>query len=84
MRRWRDPDEGREWEVTLEAPGKVLSVPPDMHNAGARLPEDAIRIVFRSGDEQVDEEYTGLVPPEEMEEKALARWWRSARKGEGL
>ncbi len=53
-------EDGREWSTTLEAPGSVMRVPPELENAGGMLPEEAIHIVFRSGDETLREEYTGL------------------------
>lgn len=50
--------DGREWTVTFEAPGKVLSVPPSLEKSGALLPEHEIRIVFTSGGETHSAEYT--------------------------
>src|SRR5215218_2658898 len=52
--------DGREWWVTLEAPGKVLSVAPELEKSGALLPEHQIQIVFTSGEERYAEEYTEL------------------------
>ena len=48
-------EDGTEWRVTLEAPGKVLSVPASLEKSGALLPEHELRIVFARGD---DEEYS--------------------------
>lgn len=77
------PD-GVRWIVTLEAPGRLLQVAPEFENVGAMLPEEAIRIVFRSGDQQLSEEYTALTPLESMDEGDLRDWWEAARRGKGL
>lgn len=84
MARTYRSDDGREWEVTLEAPGKVLSVPPSLEKSGALLPEHEIRIVFTSGDEQVSEEYVGLAALEDMSDSDLEEWFRAAREHRGL
>ena len=76
--------DGREWWVTLEAPGKILSVPPDLEKSGALLPEHQIRIVFTSGDERLSEEYTELAALEDLSEDDLDEWFEAAQKGEGL
>lgn len=81
--RYRSTD-GREWEVTLEAPGKVLSVPPELERSGALLPEHQVRIVFRSGDEQYDEEYTELARLEDLSPEDLEEWLTAARRGKGV
>ena len=76
--------DGREWWVTLEAPGKVLSVSPDLEKSGALLPEHQIRIVFTSGDQQFSEEYTEFAALEDLSEGDLNEWFEAAQKGEGL
>lgn len=82
-RTYRAPD-GRDWEVTLEAPGKVLSVPPSLEKSGAMLPEHQLQIVFRSGDEQIGEEYTELSPVEDLSDDDLKEWWEAAQADRGL
>lgn len=82
-RRYRSPD-GREWEVTLESPGKLLSVPPSLEKSGAMLPEHEVRIVFTSGDERLSQEYTELAALEDLSEGDLAEWFAAAREGRGL
>ncbi len=81
--RYRSED-GREWEVTLEAPGKVLSVDPELERSGALLPEHQIQIVFTSGDERLAEEFTGFSLLEDLSEEQLAEWFEAARRGQGL
>jgi hypothetical protein len=76
--------EGREWEVTLEAPGKVLSVPPELERSGALLPEHQVQIVFASGEERYAEEYTELAALEDLSEDDLEEWLRAARRGKGV
>jgi hypothetical protein len=76
--------DGREWQVTLEAPGKVLSVPPSLEKSGALLPEHEIRIFFRSGDIVVSEEYTALTPLEDLSDNELQTWLDAALAGTGL
>jgi hypothetical protein len=76
--------DGREWTAALEAPGSLLGVPPELKNVGAMLPEEAVRIVFRSGEETVGEEYTGLTPVEELSEEDLQEWLDAAMRGRGL
>ena len=77
-------DDGRDWIVTLEAPGKVLSVPPSLEKSGAMLPEHEVRIVFTSGGESISEEYTSLTPLEDLSENHLREWFEAAKKGSGL
>jgi hypothetical protein len=77
-------DDGREWSAALEAPGTVMRVPPELENAGGMLPEEAIHIVFRSGEETLREEYTGLTMLEDMSDDDLREWFRAARRGRGL
>ena len=77
------PD-GREWVVTLESPGKALSVPPSLEKSGALLPEHEVRIVFASNGEVVSEEYTAMTPLEDLSDDDLQEWLEAARKGEGL
>ena len=77
-------EDGREWEVTLEAPGRVLAVPPELERSGANLPEHQIRIVFTSGEERLSEEYTALTALEDLSEGDLSEWYHAARRGRGL
>jgi hypothetical protein len=77
-------EDGREWTVTLEAPGKVLSVPPSLEKSGALLPEHEIRIVFSSGQETYSEEYTALTPLEDLSDDEIQEWLDAAIKGTGL
>jgi hypothetical protein len=77
-------DDGREWVVTLEAPGKVLSVPPSLEKSGALLPEHQVKIVFTSGDQRIGEEYTELAALEDLSSDDLDEWFRAAQKGEGV
>lgn len=77
-------EDGREWMVTLEAPGKVLSVAPSLEKSGALLPEHEVRIVFTSGETVLSEEYTALAPLEDLSENELEEWYRAALKGTGL
>lgn len=76
--------DGREWTVTLDAPGKVLSVPPSLEKSGALLPEHAVMIVFSSGEEQLSHEYTELTPVEDLSEDDLREWFEAARGGRGI
>ena len=76
--------DGKEWWVTLEAPGKVLSVSPDLEKSGALLPEHQIQIVFSSGEERYAEEYTELAALEDLSEGDLNEWFEAARKGDGI
>ena len=80
---YRSPD-GREWLVTLEAPGKIMSVPPSLEKSGAMLPEHQVRIVFTSGDEQISQEYTEMAALEDLSEDDLLEWWQAAREDRGL
>lgn len=77
-------DDGREWIVSLEGVLPGQSGPRVMENAGAMLPEESVRIVFRSGEETVSEEYTGLAAVEDLSESDLREWLESAREGKGL
>jgi hypothetical protein len=77
-------EDGREWMVTLEAPGKVLSVPPSLEKSGANLPEHQLQIVFTSGDETYSEEYTALRALEDLSEGNLKEWFEAARRGDGV
>jgi hypothetical protein len=81
--RYRSRD-GREWEVSLDAPGKVLSVPPELERSGALLPEHQLQIVFTSGEERYSEEYTELAPLEDLSEDELEEWLQAAREGKGV
>ena len=76
--------DGREWEVTLENPGEVLSVDPSLEKSGALLPEHQIQIVFTSGEERLAEEYTEFSALEDLSESDLEEWYRAVRKGEGI
>jgi hypothetical protein len=77
-------EDGREWVVTLDAPGKVLSVPPSLEKSGALLPEHALRIVFTSGGESVSAEYTALTPLEDLSDDDLAEWLDAAHDRDAL
>jgi hypothetical protein len=77
-------EDGREWEVTLESPGSVMSVPPSLEKSGALLPEHEVRIVFSSEGESISEEYTELAALEDLSENDLEEWFRAAREGHGL
>ena len=72
------------WEVTLESPGQLLSVPPSLEKSGALLPEHQIQIVFSSGEERLAEEYTELAALEDLSEGDLEEWYEAVRKGEGI
>ncbi len=82
-RRWRSPD-GREWTVSLDVPGSIMAVAPELENAGGMLPEEAVNIVFRSGDETLREEYTLLAEVADLSDKQLTEWYEAAKRGEGL
>lgn len=77
-------EDGRVWTATLEGSRIGMSGPPVLENAGGMLPEEAVRIVFRSGDETISEEYTGLAAVEDLSEGDLREWFESARQGGGL
>ena len=81
--RYRSED-GKEWWVTLESPGKLFSVSPDLEKSGAMLPEHQIRIVFTSGEECYSDEYTEFAALEDLSEGDLAEWLAAARSGHGL
>lgn len=76
--------DGKEWIVSLESPGKLLSVDPDLENSGANLPEHEIRIVFRSGGTELSEEYTALTSLEDLSDDDLEEWFEAARTGSGV
>lgn len=82
-RTYRAPD-GRDWLVTLESPGKVMSVPPSLEKSGAMLPEHEVRIVFSSGEESISEEYTELAAVEDLSDDDLREWWQAAKEHRGL
>ena len=77
-------NDGREWDVTLDAPGKVLSVDPELEKSGALLPEHQVQIVFTSGDERYSEEYTEMSLLEDLSEDELQEWLDAARRGRGV
>ncbi|HEV2147758.1 MAG TPA: hypothetical protein VGR37_10180 [Longimicrobiaceae bacterium] len=77
-------DDGRSWTVALEGSRIGMSGPPVLENAGGMLPEESVRIVFRSGDETLSEEYTGLAAAEDLSEGDLRRWFEAASRGGGL
>ncbi|MQA89604.1 MAG: hypothetical protein GEU90_05150 [Gemmatimonas sp.] len=77
-------EDGREWTVTLEAPGKVLSVPSSLERSGALLPEHELRIVFRSGGETYSEAYTSLSALEDLSDDEIQGWLETAIAGAGL
>lgn len=77
-------NDGQEWEVTLDAPGKVLSVDPELEKSGALLPEHQVQIVFTSGDERYSEEYTEMALLDDLSEDELQEWLDAARRGRGV
>lgn len=77
-------EDGRVWEVTLDSPGAVMSVPPSLEKSGALLPEHEVRIVFTSEGESISEEYTELSAVEDLSDDELEEWYRAAEKGRGL
>lgn len=82
-RTYRAPD-GRDWIVTLESPGRILSVPPSLEKSGAMLPEHQVQIVFTSGDDRMSEEFTELSSVEDLSEEDLREWWEAAREAKGI
>lgn len=82
-RTYRAPD-GRDWLVTLESPGEVMSVPPSLEKSGALLPEHEVRIVFTSGSDRISQEYTELALVEDLSEDDLKEWWEAAKDERGL
>ena len=80
---YRSPD-GRDWLVTLESPGKLLSVPPELEKSGALLPEHEVRIAFTSGEETISAEYTAMARPEDLSDDELDEWFEAARRHTGL
>lgn len=83
QRVYRSAD-GQEWLVTLESPGKVLRVPPELEKSGALLPEHEVRIVFTSGDRVLSEEYTAMTLLDDLSDDELREWYEAALKDEGL
>lgn len=79
-----ESSDGREWWVSLEAPGQVLSVPPELEKSGANLPEHQIQIVFTSGEERLSEEYTEFAALEDLSRSDLDEWFEAVRKGDGV
>ena len=77
-------EDGREWEVTLDAPGRAMSVDPSLEKSGALLPQHQIQIVFTSGEEEYAEEYTELALLEDLTDDDLAEWFGAARRGKGI
>lgn len=77
-------EDGREWWVTLEAPGRVMSVSPDLEKSGAMLPEHQVQIVFTSGEERFSEEYTELSELEALSPGEMDEWFKAARRGRGV
>lgn len=77
-------EDGTEWTVTLDAPGRLLAVPPSLERSGANLPEHQIRIVFTSGEQSFSEEYTSLTLLEDLSDSELNEWFRAARRGHGV
>ena len=77
-------EDGREWEVTLDAPGRALSVAPELEKSGALLPQNQVQIVFESGDERHAEEYTEMSLLEDLSRKELQEWLDAARRGDGV
>jgi hypothetical protein len=77
-------EDGRAWTVSLEGSGIGFSGPPELENAGGNLPTETVRIVFRSGDRELSEEYTGLAAVEDLSESDLRDWFEAAERGRGL
>jgi hypothetical protein len=77
-------EDGREWQVTLESPAKVFSVPASLEKSGALLPEHEVRIVFTSNGETRSHEYTAMTPLEDLSEEDLKEWFDAASTGRGL
>lgn len=77
-------DDGRAWTVSLEGSGIGLGGPPELENAGGNLPTETVRIVFRSGDDEFSEEYTGLAAVEDLSDGDLRDWYEAAARGRGL
>lgn len=70
--------------MTLESPGRILSVPPSLEKSGAMLPEHQVQIVFTSGEERIGEEYTELSSVEDLSDDDLREWWEAARADKGI
>lgn len=75
-------EDGRAWTVSLEGSG--ISLGSGVENAGGMLPTEAIRIVFRSGEATLSEEYTGLAAVEDLSDGDLRDWFEAAARGRGL
>ncbi len=77
-------EDGTAWTVSLEGSGIGFSGPPELENSGGNLPTETVRIVFRSGDRELSEEYTGLAAVEDLSEGDLRDWFEAAERGRGL
>ncbi|HEU0077812.1 MAG TPA: hypothetical protein VFQ76_09215 [Longimicrobiaceae bacterium] len=77
-------EDGRAWTVSLEGAGIGPGAPPELENAGGMLPTETVRIVFRSGDQELSEEYTGLAAVEDLSDGDLRDWFEAAERGRGL
>lgn len=84
MARTFQSEDGRIWEVTLDDPGRALSVDPSLERSGALLPQHQVQIVFTSGEEQFAEEYTELALVEDLSDEELAEWFHAAVRGRGV
>lgn len=83
VRRFRAAD-GTEYEVTMEGPPPGMSGPVEVENAGGMLPEESVRIVFRSDAGTREAEYTGLSRVDDLSDRELERWLNTARSGDAL
>lgn len=81
--RYRSED-GREWIVTLDSPGKVMQVPESLEKSGALLPEHAVRIVFTSGEDRISAEYTAMTDLDDLDHDDLEEWFEAALSGTAL
>lgn len=77
-------EDGRAWTVSLQGSGIGPGGPPELENAGGMLPTETVRIVFRSGDQELSEEYTGLAAVEDLSDGDLRDWFEAAERGWGL
>ncbi len=75
-------EDGRAWTVSLDGSGIDLGAA--VENAGGMLPTEAVRIVFRSGEATLSEEYTGLAAVEDLSDGDLRGWFKAAQRGRGL
>ena len=75
-------EDGRAWTVSLEGSG--IGLGSGVENAGGMLPTEAVRIVFRSGEATLSEEYTGLAAVEDLSDGDLRDWFEAAARGRGL